>query len=77
MTLEEFKKSINLRSCGRCCATCKHGGLDYDGEWRCYRPELEDVTDKDKNYEIHNFGDGWFMDIRPNFLCDEWGKVGS
>lgn len=66
MTLEEFKKSINLRSIERCCATCNYGDQEYDGEWRCYIPEL---------VGIHKFGQGWFMEIRPKFLCDKWRKV--
>lgn len=75
MTLEEFKNIINLRSIEKCCATCKYGDQDYVGDWRCYLPELVEVTDKDKNYEIQNFGQGWFMDIRPKFLCDKWEAV--
>ena len=54
MTAEKFKKDNHLRSCGRCCATCKHGSdLCDDGVHECklvdddiLRTDATDVCDK-------------------------------
>lgn len=70
MTIEEFKKSINLRDIERCCATCEHGWVDADGECRCYHPSVANVSEKIN--KVFNFGDGWHMETKYNSVCDEW-----
>ena len=46
MKAEQFKKANNLRSCGKCCATCRHGrDLLDDGVHQCVHDDLDDPTD--------------------------------
>jgi len=57
MTAEQFKKANNLRSCGRCCATCRHGrDLCDDGMYMCVHKDMD--------------GDSMYTDAES--LCDKW-----
>lgn len=42
MTEQEFREEFSVRTCGKCCATCKHGrDLCDDGVYDCVHPALE------------------------------------
>ena len=42
MTWEDFKTKYHLRDADRCCANCKHGDVQYDGECSCDHPLCQD-----------------------------------
>ena len=57
MTGEEFKKKHNVRTCGKCCATCKHGrDLCDDDVYNCVHPEM----------------DGDYAVTFSSYVCDAW-----
>ena len=59
MTAEQFKKENHLRSCGKCCATCKHGrDLLDDGIHQCVHSDLKDERT------------GLYTDAAH--VCDKW-----
>ena len=73
MTLEEFKKSINLRSIEKCCATCKYGFLNAVGDCFCRHPIIIEISDEAVlRRGISNSGYGWQMNVETNNVCDKW-----
>lgn len=63
MTIDEFKKIINLREIERCCATCEHGCPEYDYGYRCYLPQVDENRGK--------IGED-YMIVDDICCCDEW-----
>jgi len=63
MTWREFEKAYNVRTTEKCCETCKHGIVGYEGECDCKNPILDESI----------LGDTTWI----NEVCDLWEKGGE
>lgn len=62
MKEKEFIEKHNVRTCGKCCATCKHGrDLCTDGVYDCVHPDLE----------------GESIIVSSESVCDAWEGCSS
>ena len=57
MNWKDFEKAYNFRVSEKCCANCKHGEIEYEGECTCVHP----IIDKHEcsGNMIHNGCDLW------------------
>lgn len=62
MTWREFEKAYNVRLAEKCCASCKHGDVCYEGEANCNHPFVRGELPR-----------GGMIDD----VCDLWEKKGG
>ncbi|MBO7686727.1 MAG: hypothetical protein J6V72_10095 [Kiritimatiellae bacterium] len=62
MTWKDFEKAYNFREADKCCANCKHGEVEYEGECTCNHPLID-------KYECSG--------NMINNVCDLWEKEGG
>ena len=65
MTWDEFREAHNFRRAEKCCASCKHGSIEYEGECRCLHPLLGE--------ECGAYLTGGTM----SDVCDLWERQGG
>ena len=63
MTWEEFSKAYNFREAEKCCANCKSGEVEYEGECICGHPLVAEC--------------GRLTGNMINNVCDLWEKGGA
>ena len=66
-SFRDFEKKYNYRVAGKCCGSCKHGELEYEGNCTCHHPARFDFG-RDNDQRIMSYNAVLCC------VCDAWEK---
>ena len=75
MCAEDFDHIFNVRLSEKCCANCKHGDREFEGEATCSHPKRNDGG---RAYEEGELAQKYYSyNARQCNVCDLWEAKGE
>lgn len=75
MCAEDFDRVFNVRLAEKCCANCKHGDCEYEGEATCSHPKRNDGG---QSYEEGELAQKYYSyNACQCNVCDLWEAKGE
>lgn len=74
MCSEDFERIFNVRLAEKCCANCKHGEIEYEGDATCIHPNRNDTgcwAKEDATLPYQTFN------VMQSNVCDLWEAEGG
>lgn len=75
MCAEDFERVFNMRLAEKCCANCKHGDCEYEGDATCSHPKRNDGG---QSYEEGELAQKYYSyNACQCNVCDLWEAKGE